>query len=425
MPRRLCSHWVYGVVLIILTAISWRYRFEISPHPVNEQTLAATIREDPKNARARNLKVLETKEGPLIQIGREAATPKYPLLILDMPNSSNCPAILIRFDYRFQKVIPGPASHHRASAVFCDQRGDEPAYHPGDSLLFSGIGSQDWRRMEIIRQLPGTDYRSFLHLGMLGKRGLIEVRNFSIAKVRERNWFPFASFGLSILWFRWTYLLIKTRSKPSHIRRLIATSILFLVSWITIFPQTNTLFFPFFGEFNVGERPEIIQKPSPPDAPESTPQISVHPVEPIKPSGPATLQPPNSPITPLVEKPILPPPPPNTPEVARRELAAAKITFHNIYKVITHQRQWLHLPAYFLFTLIILSLTGKNRAILLVCCVGLFSELVPPAIRYGYNSGDLLDFIFNFIGIGLAYLVWLMMPYFWNHWIARRLKTLA
>lgn len=406
-------HWVLCVVLILLTALSWSYRFEISPHPINQTTLAQVIRDDPKNAKVRGLEAILTTDGNLIQIGQETRSSRNSSVGIVIDNSLELRAIHLRFDYRWTEVVPGKPSWREARGVFSDKT-EKGWRHPADFGLFHGNGTQDWSALDIIRELPEAGRKTQVSFQMLGERGLLEIKNFRIHKVSERTWFPFAMGTLVIAWFIWITNSLRRLKTTDFTRKIIAATTLFVISWITIFPQTSTLFFPAWGQFNLGEISELEAKITTKSNPKKTSPLTQKPppqAEPLKKPTPPKSQP----SAVVKEAPKVP----TTKEVAENKLVKAKGDFHNAFKGAVHGNRWLHLPAYLLFAILILTITGQARSVVMVIGVGVLSEIVPPLMRYGFDRNDLLDLIFNLIGIGIGFLIWSKITCLLKKWTLR------
>ncbi|MEN8737691.1 MAG: hypothetical protein ABF332_05170 [Akkermansiaceae bacterium] len=414
MFRRPLLRWIWGTILVLLTGLNWHYRFEAAPHPVSEQTLRALVKNDPQNAKNRGLEVIETNEGNLIRLEKKKGQKIHSSLAFPFPDSADCRAVLISFDYRYKDVIQGDHSYLLARGVFSD-RGEERWYHPADSLLFMGHGSKDWTHLEVIRELPETGRESRLHFEMLGDAGRLEIRNFKMLKVSERRWFLSTTITLSLLWVLWIFSIITHRSSPSILRRLGATIILFVVSWLTIFPQTHTLFFPFWGSFDIGED-------TPPSSSQSTITEKVAPQKPAqnpRVQEPSTIQ--EKPITQAKTRPQTP----SRQEVTHNKITKVKSNFNNSFRKISHDRRWLHLPAYLLFTFLFLTVTGKARAIGIIITIAVLAETIPPVIRYGFDLSDVIDLTFNLCGIAIGFLCWNRFPRIIKRWKPRQKNACA
>ena len=382
-----------------LTALTWRFRFEVADHPINQTSLEKIIRDDPQNAKKRRLQIVEDNDEAVIQIGGDQPNGHFSSVTVPIPGSLELRNILIRCDYRWKNVVHGQDRWMLARGVFSDRTNGSWS-HPPDHGLFSGEGTQDWKHLDLIRELPEAGIESRLNFDMLGTKGLLEVKNFRILKVRERFWFPSAKVLLSIAWIAWIYRRISSKKNLQYIRKSIASLIFFVACWITIFPQTSTLFSPVWGEFDIGgleklddpEKPaspalqnrNLIPKPTPWPIPKTTsdpkPTFSV----PKKTSSPK----------------------PTSREVTQNKIAEAKNQFNQAYRGVVHQRQYLHVFAYAIFAFVFLIITGRAQSIYMVLGVGILSELVPPIMRYGASFGDLIDLTMNLVGLAIGFFIW-------------------
>lgn len=415
MLRRSVTRWIFGAVLVFSTALSWHHRFEFAPHPVNAQTLGALVKDDPVNAQHRGLSVIGSSKEGLVRIEKKKGVQKHCSLSLPFPDSIDCQAVLIRFDYRYENVVRGKYKYSQARGIISDQK-DDRWFHPADSLLFVGEGSKPWTHIEVIRELPETGCVSRLQFEMLGSSGLLEIKNFEIFKVREHPWFLYAVLAISLLWIWWIFSIVTNYSKPSRSRKTLATMMIFGISWVTIFPQANTIFFPLVGEFKIDG---LITSSSPqhpiseafsPTLKAPTREIAIPQARDRSPQtapAPLILES-EKPEQASLEK-------PTQKEVAQNKIAEAKNNFNNTLRTLAHQRRWLHLPAYLIFTLLFLTVTGRNRSILVVIILALLAEIIPPTLRYGFDASDLVDLAFNLCGILFGYLCWKRLPHLRNN----------
>jgi len=389
--KRIALHGLAVVALAATTLAIWHWRFVAVPGALPETRLAKPL-VGWQSLPYQQHQVINDQGEALLRLQRDNPQDKSPSVGIWLGALEGVRFIHIRCESRWENVVRGDHGWNIARFVVALKDAEGGIRHPQDSVIFHGTGTSGWRADEVILELTGEMADTGLFISMLGKTGLLEVRNLSVVAVKQRPWIPLAATALVLGWIAFcTSLLRRPSAKPAWWRATAAATMVVGVSWILVFPQTRNLHRSSLGGFAIGALP------APPPPAKAPPQ----PKPGIKP----TPKPPAHPPPSVAVKPPTPPAPPAakpTPEPVRRQSG----TTHNFIRESSKRFRLLHIGTYAGFTFLILLITGQGRQWPLPLAVAILSELVPAILDHIGDWDDWTDLFQNTAGVALAVLAW-------------------
>lgn len=396
--KRTLIHSIAAILIVAASWAIWHWRFVADPGALPETKIAKPPVGWTSASHEQHEVVIDDGK-PLLRLHRGSPKEKAPGIRIWYGPLENVRFIHVRCESRWQDVVRGPHpwSIARFTANMRDPNGK--IMHPPVPPVFGGTGSQSWKKNEVVFKLT-SDMEDFgFAIAMHGSNGTLEVRNLSIVAVRQRPWIRAATIfvvlsGLALF----TSLIRSHPNRPPFGRSLLAACVLVIATWILVFPQTKGFLYPIPSTFSVGE---INPPPAPPAKP-TTPAVKPATPEPAPPEKPPT--PPQIAAEPTQAKAEQPP---ATPEPAPRDSGLLYRTLREIDNLVGPA----HLFLFTGLTLLILIITGQGSQWRLPLALALLSEIIPELTDHLGGWDDWGDLITNILGVGLAVLVWLRLPF--------------
>ena len=349
-------------------------------------------------------KLIRDQSGSFLRLGRVDHKSPTPVLKLRLVNLEHLRFFQLSIRYRGGSLESKPAQQPKGGMFLAhlDQAGVISS--PDDSFIFKDELPKEWTTKNVVREITGDAHEISIDLPMYSPEGAFDISKLSIIALQERPWIPWATGALIVLWLAWLFAIISTFESLKILRKSAASIIILVVTWITIFPQTHITLTSFGKEFKTDAHlVEVSNK-------------DIVPLEPEKPAG--TIRaiakaPPKKHTSAKAATQTAPSPPALKPKETAKQKEPKEIKipaknsgkFHEYFRAFLGSSGWLHIPAFFAFTFLVLIICRSEAAWRIALVLAALAELVPPYLHYGFEGSDFFDFLFNLAGIGLAWLL--------------------
>ena len=376
MPRRLLMT-LTGILLIILSVVTWQYRFVRAAADADLHT----------DARLRNWTVIQS-DGIIRSDGTWTLLPPDEETRASveslMPELDNMRFVRVKVEAKWDDVVRRDGkSWWSARISLAGTQTNGRYFWPEDSDMINAVGTRDWHWVECVFNLPPGLGDPHLFINNIAKSGTMQIRNLSITPVRQRKWFQAATVVVLGCWAGWIAAFFG--GEKGHLRRAAAVASTLTAGWFLVFPQPTYHARPFPGGFAVGgEIPASLTVEIPPAA--------------------------KPPVLTSTDK-IAPPPTP-APETSKTaspepslELLEKKQQHHSIahkFRQLDQEWRFGHAAAFFGVGIAIFVLAGLRHSWHLVTTLAVLSEVVPNILRQEFMPDDQVDLIANLAGVALA-----------------------
>lgn len=442
-PAILRSIWLQGLVLLLLTAIVWQFRFvRVGPNLLADDACESIAHWPGAPSDA---SILQAGPNGLVLTkkpqGRSISLSKALERIDDIRFVS------VRADVSWENSLakdPNSWAQPRIVIFGLDQNGRSCS--PLDHGVLVARGTKPWHRINSILELPPAMKTARIYIDAFGKECTLRVNRLRVEAVKQRTWFVPVTI---ILLGAWALLLSRAMSglilgRLSLVRAFALACGILLGTWHFVFPQGRTLFRPFLSEFFLGE------KIAPQPAPVTTPVV-VAPVVAATTQAPAAT-PPSVPqnihrqprLRTLGSAPVVVPATPLPAPIVTNQVplqvvpAAVVVTNQPESRHSMTLLQWLrdldrrwnfqkynftHFSAFFGIGLYVFLLGGTSRLWPLPLAIALLGEIIPNALYHTWDVGDWGDVSANLFGLALAFFCVKWLRARWSALRRRRLKV--
>jgi hypothetical protein len=371
------------LLLLALLYVSWQFRFERSPEfpTYRLADLQPLARPSP------GVEWLGTAAKPVLRLRVDSEHPRV-VTRLDFPEPMAVSLLHLRYAVAAKNLRPG-------QQIWEDGRGLIEWHPPNGGPLWENdpiASARHDQGVEISERVMRPDHAPAipaLRFENLGKSGDFEITAIEATVLRERLQWKIGRWALLGGWLAWAIAFIRPRSKAGALRSGLAAAIWLLVAIYAVLPGPWKDIRSIGGPFQIG--PEITTIHTPP-APSLKPAAK----------NAASLQ-------------------PAVLESVGKIPVPGDFTL-KVKHYLPDARPLLHMALFFGPALLMASLAGRKSAGSLAILLALAMEGTEFAFGFGFGWDDVLDLIYNAVGIALAlaafnYLKRVTPPHI-SHWLA-------
>lgn len=442
-PAILCSIWLQGLVLLLLTAIVWQFRFvRVGPNLLADDACESIVHWPGAPSDA---SILQAGPNGLVLIkktlGRSVSLSKV------LERIEGLRFVSVRADVAWENALAkDPNSWAQPRIVILGQDHQGRNCSPIDHGVLVARGVKRWHRINSVLELPPAMKTARIYIDAYGNDCTLRVNRLRVEAVKQRAWFVPVTV---VLLGAWALLLSRVMSgmilgRAPRVRAFALACGILLGTWHFVFPQGRTLFRPFLSEFFLGEK--IAPQPAPIAAP-----VVVAPVAPTitqsPPASPSSV-PQNTQRQPrlrtLVPPPVVVPATPLPAPISTNKLPLQAAPTPVVVTTQPESRhsmillQWLrdldgrwnfqkynftHFSAFFGIGLYVFFLGGTSRLWPLPLAIALLGEIIPNALYHTWDVGDWGDVSANLFGLALAFFLVKWLRARWSALRRRRLKV--
>ena len=384
-------NWIIGALLVLLTALTWNHRFEVSDHPLNATLINEELLAKAPEERRRHCSIQKTPDGEILHVERKEGGGN-PTISISLGDLEDVHFIYFECDYRWTNISEHDNSWMLAQGIVSDTLSKGNLKHPPESMLFNGAGTRDWTELKLVRELTAPIKETHFNFSSRGKTGFIDLRNIRFSKVSERSWVPLACVLLMLGWITFAFHLLRRNGVSPTMRTGAASLLLITAAWVGVFPRTNTLLVPILGDFAL-VLPEIPEKPTIEAKPAATEKTLPSPPESVLQKKADSS---DSRIKPHEKR----------PPSADKKPPKNKGVFHTKFFKFIHCSFWMHLPAFAALSWLWFLVTGQAKSWPFIVALAVLAEAISPLTLYGFDPKDIIDLVLNLLGVALGFMVW-------------------
>lgn len=399
---------VLGLILVLLLAAlgsAWNHRFE--PIPGSKPVTLDRIKPHVPDQKGLHWRDADGK--PVLQLSKAAEDP-HVILEIPLKAPSGCAAIHLRYTLQANELKPG--------AHLWDDGRFNVTWLTHDHRQMQQLASVRHQMLafcpSLVSVAPHRGLDPQLWIGHRGVSGIYEISDLEIVFVRQASWWGMVSGILLAAAGGWIFMGLSCITRVSVLRTIAASCVSLMLILMFVIPGPWISHMPLVSDtFELGPLKDPISVPA--DHPPSSSDLPTH-HEIRKPSHPEPTS--NNSGAASVPSSVIAPSLPQAPLASEAVAPQAKTSAPSATVI---QGNWILdakrllrrvkiIPHALLFGAVVMvfaGLIGLRPAVHVSLCLALATELAQLAFGYGSDATDLLDLLYD--GIGIAAGVWFVL----------------